>query len=157
MKLLKISSFVCFIICLLGMLSNLFIYFYPETLSTTFPYYAVYTDSISAYALYTATLTGITALIMYCCYKYIKDKIENAKEYKRKTNPDIMKELVTFAKRHGELVARINTATSLEEFETLREEVNSYNNDAEYFAQATGVNTMVITYSDYEAKRGKFL
>lgn len=152
MRAWKIVFFVCFIICLLGTLSNLFFYFSPEAFANLSPVYAGLTDFISAYALYAAILTGITALVMFCSYQYTKGKLEEAEANGRKTSPDVMNELIAFSKRHSELLSKIDAASSLQEFEALREEVDKYNDDAEAFAEANGVTPKVISYSDYDSK-----
>ena len=156
MRAWKIVCFICFIICLLGTLCNLLFYFSPELFASISPIYAGFTDFISAYALYAAFLSGIATIVMFCCYRYTKGKLEEAETDGRKTSPDVMNELIAFSKRHSELVSRIDTATTLEEFEALREEVDRYNDDAESFAEANSVTPKVITVSDYDSKKSRF-
>lgn len=156
MRAWNIVCFVCFIICLLGTLCNLLFYFSPELFASISPVYAGLTDFISAYALYAALLSGIATVVMFCCYHYTKGKLEEAESNGRKANPETMNELVTFGKRHSELLSRIDAAANLEEFEALREEVDRYNEDAESFAEANGITPKVITVSDYDSKKSRF-
>ena len=157
MKAWKIVCCTCFIICLLGTLSNLFFYFSPEIFAGISPVFSLYNDFISAYALYAAFLSGIASVVMFCGYQYTKGKLEEAETNSRKTSPDVMSELVAFSKRHSELLSRIDAASSLQEFEALREEVDKYNDDAESFAQETGVTPKVITYTDYDSKKSALM
>lgn len=157
MRACKIVFFICFIICLLGTLSNLFFYFSPEAFSNLSPVYAGLTDFISAYALYAAFLSGVATVVMYCCYSYTKGKIEEVEDYGRKTSPDVMSELISFGKKHSEILSRIDAAKTIEEFEALREEVDRYNDAAESFAEANGVTPKIITVSDYDSKTSKLM
>jgi len=159
LKYLFLVTTIVFVIALAG---QIYLYFNPvyENYSNYLPdsRYLQQTaeEVISAEKgshIYSAFWCMVWAVISFCGFWYLKRKLSETDDIKKKQSPDTMNALVEFSKRHKALLADIDACgDSQDRLRALSEKVTQYNADADAFAQNNGVSPKLITYTDYDAK-----
>lgn len=139
----------CFWLLVLGTVYNIALYLRYKTFAIS----SVSAGVMSGFGAYSAVWSGISAVFMFLCYRYVSGKLDGAEATEEKESPDVMKALIEFSKKQKELLAEISeNSDNYDALKALGEKVEQYNKDAMQFAEAYGAEPKLISYSEYDAK-----